>query len=454
MSTNNDSNQITQGVSPKIKLSVSTQCFTKKPEKSEVAKITFSPCTLSLREFADRIKQGYCFCHWFNTNSTEFGLTEKKIDNFIGANVVFIDIDGAKINMKDYLTTISLKPTLYYTTFSNGVKKSNDPEKGIYCYRLCYVFNDDIKKGETYKKLCYKIEKSLLVDVPNIEVDKHCFNASQYMNGNGCSNIEIGITDTYYSISQFDIQTILETPQQDATTVQFANKTKIKLEEVIQDKVFIADYTALDYRTLRDKYINEYPRIEHTAFIEKEGYYLYPEDYTMIRRPWRWDSFIKSNGEVVYSKCRKKYGDGERRRYKLFVSCLIRRQIYPEITFEHLLFNLIIDREEYYDYHDGTLSLKCLCDIAFNAYCLPLSEISLKRYRPHEYKVDKEYCLQNGISPNSYKNTVRGLMKEAEIGEVYDFNMSVKENLVAMRQMGIKVGQSTLYKWYNKHKPQ
>ena len=156
----------------------------------------------------------------------------------------------------------------------------------------------------------------------------------------------------------------------------------------------------------------------------------------MIKRAWYWDNFIKKDGTIKYfGKC-KKLRDGDGRKKKLYASALIRKQILPNVSFEHLLFNLVCDREYYYDNSDNELNSKRLIDIC-----------RLERYRPKDYEVDKEYCREHGITPNEMKNRVRRQLKDMEIGESYDCSKSLAENLMLLREIGVKVGKSRLYEW-------
>ena len=74
---------------------------------------------LTIDELIELIKEGYCFCHCFHTRSNAFGLNEKTDTNFREANMVFVDIDDSIISMSDFITKLSHKPTIAYTTPNN-----------------------------------------------------------------------------------------------------------------------------------------------------------------------------------------------------------------------------------------------------------------------------------------------------------------------------------------------
>ena len=129
----------------------------------------------------------------------------------------------------------------------------------------------------------------------------------------------------------------------------------------------------------------------------------------------------------------KKIRDGEGRKKKLYTAALIRKQIYPIVSAEHLLFNLIVDRTYFYDNSDKELTNARLLDMAKRVVATPLEDIRISLFRPKEYEVDKEYCRLHGIAPNEMKNRVRKALKDQQIGECYDCGMSVKDNLQMMK---------------------
>ena len=144
--------------------------------------------------------------------------------------------------------------------------------------------------------------------------------------------------------------------------------------------------------------------------------------------------------------------DGDNRRKCLFVSALIRRKIMPDITFEHLLYNLVAERQWYYDNSDNVLNNQELMRIANNALSMAYEKINVSTKRkPSKFKVDKAYCLEKGIKPKAMVGLVRRKLKDEEIGSLYDCSLSVKENLEQLKANGIKIGLSRLYEFCDKN---
>lgn len=392
---------------------------------------------LTIDELIELIKEGYCFCHCFTTQSDIFGLRDKTDSNFKEANMVFVDIDDSIISMSDFITKLSYKPTIAYTTPNNHSEKSNY----LYRFRLCYILENPIKDIDTYKRVYEGIMQHLSKDVEGFVCKDNCGRSpSQQFSGNGSGNCEVCTSNVIYDSQKFAISVIKGTKQAEC------NKLR-KTEIAATDSQMLRDLTDMKPLDFIAKYRNTYSFYESTPLEYQDGYAILPKDYTMIKRAWYWDNFIKKDGTVKYFGKRKKLRDGDKRKKKLYTSALIRKQILPNISFEHLLFNLVCDREYYYDNSDNELNNNRLIDICKRVIATPIEEIKLQRYRPKEYEVDKEYCREHGITPNEMKNRVRRLLKDMEIGESYDCSISVAENLIMLKGMGLKVGKSRLYEW-------
>lgn len=179
---------------------------------------------------------------------------------------------------------------------------------------------------------------------------------------------------------------------------------------------------------------------------------MVPEDYQEIYRSWYQDVVTNSNGDIRKVSAVKIKRDGDNRRKCLFVSALIRRKILPSITFEHLLYNLVAERQWYYDNSDNTLNNQELMRIANNALNIEYEKINIKTKRkPSKFKVDKLYCSERGIKPKSMLGIVRRKLKDEEIGNLYDCSLSVKDNLAMLKANGIKIGLSRLYEFCDRN---
>lgn len=416
-----------------LKLSVSQNAYKTKPVKKDIQVMKFIRQEISLEQFSNKLKQGFSFCHWFNAKGV-FGVREKRQDNFETANTIFIDIDKASVSMNDYVNNLTMKPTISYTT------PSNNPQDKKYCYRLCYVLSDDIISLEAYKANYRHISERLQSEVPYVELDSHVGNVAQYVNGNGSGICEVVISNNVYEPIQFsNKQSILLSNSRESR-----QKIERDYSQIISDVEFIADFHKLSPIALCNKYSEKYPFFDKSPLIQMEGYNVYPKDYTEIKRRKRIDSFAKSDEDLRIFSRLKLIKDGEGRRNKLYTGCLIRRQINSEVTFEHLLMNLVYERLYYFDNSDNVLTNKVLMDIAYNALTLPFEDITIPLYRPYEFSVNRDFCNDNGISIRKQCGAVRRNLTDELIGQYYDFNLSIRKNHKLLQEIGVKVSLTRL----------
>ena len=107
---------------------------------------------------------------------------------------------------------------------------------------------------------------------------------------------------------------------------------------------------------------------------------------------------------------------------------------------------MVCERLWYYDNSDHILSNDFLLEKALVVIDTPIEQIQIKsKQKTPQYKIDKEYCREHWIKPIARSNQVRAKLSTKKIMELYDLNMSVKENHEFLKSQGIKVGKSKLY---------
>lgn len=432
----------------KLKLSVSTERFERK-EDIIPKRLKFEQDLLTVEEFKGKVKEGYCFCHWFNTTKDVFSIAEKTKNNFDCANVVFVDVDDYDVEMKEFVRHLPQRPTVYYTTPSNG-------KNGKYRYRLCYLFNQDIKDGETFTTIYNGIVNSFRMSYPDYPNKDKCGGVSaQYMNGNGSPNCEAYSTDYVYTLSDFGVSYTSTTTSTSTDNFKVSPTPKIRsnkdegMEFPFTDLEFKADFYSMSPYDLIPKYSQRYQFFDSNELeYNEEGYALVGDDYRQIFRRWYLDISTDDKGREHKATVLRKRRDGDKRRYYMYLSALIRKQIKPDITFEHLLYNLVYERQYFYDNSDRVLTNQFLMEKALTVINTPIEKISLGTYKKRpKYKVDREFCHKNGIKPVAWSNTIRSKLYTERIGELYDCNLSVAENLENIRSHGVKVGKTKLYQF-------
>ena len=397
---------------------------------------------LSIDKFIELVKEGYCFCQCFTTDKSEFGLCTKRDDNFKTAQLLFVDVDDVEIPMNEFVSKLTQKPTVAYTTPNNHTEKS----QWLYRFRLCYLFEEPMTSIAEYCSTYDSVMYSIGRDIKDLKMKDNCGRkVSQQFGGNAREDMEVITSNRVYSFSDFPLQN-------NNVSFSFLRSETEKVcsprEEVtITDIDFMTDLNKLSPTELIDKYREQYPYITHTELKYENGYALIPDDYQEIYRSWYMSTYERQDGAVIRLPTVKIHRDGEGRRKKLFVAGLVVKKILPTISYEHLMFILIYERTYHYDNSDKVLTNDVLKGIARNVMQTPLEEIRLQSRSKKKYVVDKEYCAEHGISANTMKNRVRKILNDKQIGEAYDCSKSVKENLILFKEMGMEVGKTKLYEW-------
>lgn len=432
-----------------LKVSISIQGYTQKPQGKEVAQIRYIKQTLTIQQLIDYISDGHCITHCFEDYDEEFGQSTKKIENFRYTQLIGIDVDDADTDLNSYISSLKYKPTLAYTTFSHNIKGNR--------YRLLYIFNEKIKGAEHY---C-NVYKWLTQD---LNLKDNCMQScAQQMYGTN-HNAEWYITDTTYDIptecNHFTIECKTKVSKakyqkQLPKTSQKVQSEYNKEEEVhyigtalsekndtLLDNAVVKALYGMSPQDFIFYYHNTFEYFTSTPLHYEDGYALIPEDYYEVKRPWYKDKVGDKTISVV-----KTIRDGEQRRKRLCNTAIILRAIKRDISFEHLLYILVCERQYYYDNQDKALSNKELINIAKWAIELPSEQINPKKVKHSKFKVDKSYWAERGITARQAANIVRGIIKSEAIGSMYDFILTDKENIQVMKDNGLKVSLRTLKQW-------
>lgn len=414
---------------------------------------------LDIIELAERIKVGYNFCHYYkNTEDIIFGNKEKRTDNFKETFIVCFDIDKSPLTYGEFYSNVTLKPSLSYTTPSNVDREDNR-------YRLIYQFNKPILNNEFYKELFDGIISSIKTDIPEFELlDKSCRNVTQQMGGNASLNIQYNLNKYVYNFSDFikdvsnnsapEVFPLRPSEGKEKRYVDAVGKNeKEELDCIeIKDLQFKNDFfNIIDFETytsFREKYINTYPIFNQTPLPEVNDdtpLIELPEDFTIIKRDWLRVSDTKRNGDAVNYSYRVKIRAGDRHRI-LFSNAMLRRKMVPDISFEHLLFCLAWERQEFIDNTDKAITnveLYKICRSAFSA-----KEVTIKTKKDkRKYVVNEAFCDKYGYSKQEVAAKTRGLEIERILNKEYRTDLSVTQNIGLLKEKGYSIGKSTIYRY-------
>lgn len=371
------------------------------------------------------IKDGHSFCHCFDDDDDTFTNTTKDNNNFRYTSFIPYDIDDSTLQMEEYLTTLTYQPTIAYTTTSNGLEG-----KG-FRYRLIYCFDSKIKGVGRYQALF----DTLKVESGIGGLDNCTHSPAQAFFGNALPTCRMVCTHYVYHL-----------PTAASTTTEKKKKVskhiKIKEEEsdIIRNDTFRQNFESMSLRKFVTTYSSEYQPIEESELTYCNGYAPIDDNYLRIYRKWD-----------VNTRHIHKWQDGEGRRKKLATVALIIRKIKPDITAEHLIYCLATEVVHYYCNTDGVLNQSLILRVAKAALEKSIDEITIKGHDKRKYKVDVAYWKNQGVSIKAAVAKAKGVWNDERIGELYDLQLTDKENVKAMAEYGVKVSESTLKRWRKKH---
>lgn len=245
----------------------------------------------------------------------------------------------------------------------------------------------------------------------------------------------------------------------------------VALLQVDEQSEFLKDYYTLSVSDIVSKYISIYPSYESTfvEIPENELYYMLPADYLEIHRGGMFERVTTKGGNEITIWSARKRKNGEHRRKTLFINLILRRLIYPSVTFEHLLFCGLYELYYYIDNDkEDQITKYDIANIAVNAYYEDLTKWEhLKECKKTRYKVNKNYCRLHGLNARREALKLNNLNRQQEkekqneqIKALYNAGKTDKENVTLMAANGLEISVRTLKRWreqngitkYNKNK--
>ena len=422
-----------------INVAVSHQKFTSKPSGAEIKKLTYAKKDVSIYTLTNLIACGYSFCAYYTKNS-EFSMHEKSRENFISTPLIFIDVDNLEgKTSEEFINSLDadITPNIWYNTFS-----SVDGNERM---RLVYLMEKNIENEHVYRYNSHHIVNKIGIDVDNCT-----FSPFQFYFGTGKQQRVQCVNGTKHKV--YDVE-LKEDNEQDS---KIPITTDIKKERnIIQcngdfdnNSDFIRNYWNLDNRAFIVKYTDSIEVVNNTPlnYDPTKMYIELPDDYIEIERK-TYTVYDMNNGEKTFKyKDNYRWKDGEGRKKKLFLTAIMRRMILPTITFEQLLFNTVWELENFYlNTKKDYITKKQVFQIVTNALKEDLASYkSMAKRDKRKFIVNPYYNNVEGYSNKQLAAMAKKAIHYAEIGELYDCNLTDKENLVIMKQYGVKCSKNTL----------
>lgn len=422
-----------------MRIGISVIGYTSKP--TNIGKISYKSRDIELVDLIDVIKNGYVLSANFSEDlEFEYHQWDRTQAKFISSPFVMIDLDDDySCSLNELIEMLELKPTIAYTTFSHGIKGNR--------YRLLYIFNQQI----TSIGLCKALYNSL-IKRNKLKLSDNCgCNPCQCVIGSK-ADCELIFNSTLYEIAD-----ILEHDEEKCISniKREEERNIIEIEMHFHDKEFEEDYVSLCYESLLAKYLGRYPFFDHTPLKADEDtpFIVLPSNYIEIQRYWFHNKVVDEyENTLYYTTVVRKVRDGEHRKKKLFINGILRRFMLPSISLEHLLLNLVYELFYYIENTVDHITKETLLQIARRAYQADLTKYERLGVKTDKRKfiVNQAYCEAHGISKRTVRNYSRQVFTFNRICELYDTQLSDKENLEILKENGVSVCMRTLQK-FKKH---
>lgn len=367
-------------------------------------------------------------------------MCDKTKENFIGTPLIFVDVDNLEgKTSEEFINALDsdVMPNLWYTTFS-----STDGNERM---RLVYLMEKNIDNEHVYR-----YNSHYIVDKLGINVDNCTFSPFQFYLGTGKQQRVQCVNGTKHKV--YDIELKEENEQERKS----ANTTYIKKEHnniecnctFDNNSDFMRNYWNLDNRAFLVKYTDSIEVVNNTPlnYDPAKMYIELPEDYIEIERK-TYTVYDMKNGEKTFKyKDNYRWKDGEGRKKKLFLTAIMRRMMLPTITFEQLLFNSVWELENFYlNTKKDYITKKQVFQIVVSALKEELESYkSMAKRDKRKFIVNPYYNNVEGYSNRQLAAMAKKAIHYAEIGELYDCNLSDKENLKVLEEYGVKCSLRTL----------
>lgn len=466
--------------------------------------ISFLRTQVTAEYLLESLLQGKVFCHLFNPINERkdgtFGSSQKKDSNFAGSYVIGVDIDYTNFNtVEEFVNALSIKPTFYYTSYSNMVEKEDKKHGLVKCarFRLIYVFDTLIKNPYYFRYLAWNLNRIIETDTGELIEDDCNLRCSQYFNGTCKDNASIilnyGITNNIYSFEDInaddssyidflcnvayyksknkDKKEIILKLLQLATNKDYIYNNKLKkFEEVLSNvsvlttiNVETENRNTLNYEVdlsaetnsscfslSTNVILNDYDRLDTEEFMKcsewesarRQTKYVYRVEKDWVNNLYQ---YVEPNYFSLFYYTSTMF-DGSKRRKNLFQRMCLRRIMNPSISKDEMVVNTIIDIIRFFDNSDGVLNSDFIKRNVESAFSLTIEDIE-------EQYADTLKWLRNNTKP---KRGIIYINKQAHskettyliLDEIYDSSISVTGNLKRINEeYEYIVSKTTIYSY-------
>lgn len=312
-----------------MKVSISNNVIRNKGYESE---ISFNQIECTFEEFFNKLINGYAYTSVFDKEVLH--ISEKTKANWRSSEFVSFDFDDVDVDitLSQFIDSLSIKPTMAYTTH-NHLKIKHQGEEPKARFRLIYVLDKEVTNENEYKSIYQAIADKLGIK----DDDKTALQVERFFYGNATSEEVYFNADNILMVESLELKPYIK-PTKEKVTKTPNKAIKQTISKELNQLIESNDFTELFLILTKER--GNRIITESNVIYNNKGYADLNDDYVEIQR--------------VFEKGKPKiYNDGELRHRKLFQWLIIRKQIKPNITFEELLTNAIFDLQHFINNSDG-----------------------------------------------------------------------------------------------------
>jgi hypothetical protein len=368
-------------------------------------------------------------------------------------------VDKCNIDPIDFVERIKYKPTVVHTTFSNLTEQKGNK----WCFHLIYCFDEVIKGEDNFRFVFDKLTEDYSEWVDNCAKDCHrvIFTSNKNLPNYICKDYGIiykvkdflsnTVVEEFVELDNFFNESSSVEKNKDAFTLSSSNNREASSKNQTvknSDKISRNDWN------LNEQFFTDLNTMQRSDFIDK--YYTDSiSSHTIIT-----DEMIRyTNNGIVYADLRgvdwfevpskyrynptsgksqiKKIQNGNRTKSLMF-DCLMFLKCNPNITKEELITALINEVYRYYNNSDKELNNYKIVGIAKYGWNMK-DNIQVEPLKK-KFKI----LISESMKKITATGVINKLMKDEEIEENIDYNLTLEDNIKLLKENGIKITKKRL----------
>lgn len=365
-------------------------------------------------------------------------------NNYKGAQVILVDVDGVSDDPETFISNIKYKPTAYCTSYSNKIKNSQHPNGDQeWRFHLYYAFDEIIYGIDNFNTVFDTIVADFPVYDAMVRSPRITIFTSYRDKPENKDFYKMGYTGMIHKVSALNLKENRE-PNYDyeyKEKMRAGNGSSIREKaDYNLDPIFLKDLKTLGKKMFLEKYMYKYPYIGQTCinpllYIDENGndkpyadlrnieFYLVPSEQKL------WDSEKKKPKSVIVR-------NGQRHT-RIYVDSNVLKKVIPNLTKEHLVYCIV--HILYYHYADSyEFKPQDIINIARDAwYNENFDATSYKKNK--KFRTNPKYWEEQSVyNTREQVRLSRIMMTDNDIYQYYEQTTNVDQIFREMHADGFK----------------